>query len=192
MSPEPHLPHLLVLLASTREARFGETVARWLMPIVESREDLSAELVDLRDWQLPYYDRPKPPAAGEYEEDVVPWARLIGRADGFVIVTPEYNYGYPAVLKSALDAVYAEWNRKPVAYVSYGGWGAGVRAVEQLRNVAVELQMVSTRAGVNFQFARRLFDEAGGLLDPDFYGGAATRMLDELVWWAVALKTARS
>jgi NAD(P)H-dependent FMN reductase len=189
--PESNLPHVVVVLASTRQGRFGETVARWLMPIIEAREDLTAELVDLRDWKLPYYDQPKVPMAGEYEKDVLPWAQVVGRGDGFVIVTPEYNYGYPAVLKSSLDAVYAEWNRKPVAFVSYGGWGAGVRAVEQLRQVVVELQMASTRGGVNLQFARRLFDEDGNLHDPEFYGGAATRMLDELVWWAAALKAAR-
>ena len=186
-------PHIVVILGSTRQGRFGETVARWLFPIVESREDLTAELVDLRDWKLPYYDRPSVAAASGYDNDeqCLAWAEVVGRADGFLIITPEYNFGYPAVLKSALDAVYKEWNRKPVAFASYGGWSGGSRAVEQLRSVAVELQMVPVRGQLVFQFAGRLFDEEGKPKSADFYNAAATRMLDDLAWWAVALKKAR-
>lgn len=186
-------PHILVILGSTRQGRFGETVARWLFPIVESREDLSAEMVDLRDWKLPYYDRPNVAAASEYDDDekTRAWAEVVGRADGFLIITPEYNFGYPAVLKSALDAVYKEWNRKPVAFASYGGWSGGTRAVQQLRLVAVELQMVPVRGSLVLQFAPRLFDEEGNLKDPNFYNAAATRMLDDLAWWALALTSAR-
>jgi NAD(P)H-dependent FMN reductase len=185
-------PRILVILGSTRQGRFGETVARWLFPIVESREDLTAELVDLRDWKLPYYDRPNVAAASEYDDEQCrAWAEVVGRADGFLVITPEYNFGYPAVLKSALDAVYKEWNRKPVAFASYGGWSGGTRAVEQLRSVAVELQMVPVRGSLVLQFAPRLFDEEGNLKNPDFYNAAATRMLNDLAWWAVTLKIAR-
>jgi NAD(P)H-dependent FMN reductase len=95
------------------------------------------------------------------------------------------------VLKSALDAVYKEWNRKPVAFASYGGWSGGTRAVQQLRLVAVELQMVPVRGSLVLQFAPRLFDEEGNLKDPNFYNAAATRMLDDLAWWALALTSAR-
>jgi NAD(P)H-dependent FMN reductase len=185
-------PRILVILGSTRQGRFGETVARWLFPIVESREDLTAELVDLRDWKLPYYDRPNVAAASEYDDEQCrAWAEVVGRADGFLVITPEYNFGYPAVLKSALDAIYKEWNRKPVAFASYGGWSGGTRAVEQLRSVAVELQMVPVRGSLVLQFAPRLFDEDGTPKNPDLYNAAATRMLDDLAWWAMALKTAR-
>jgi NAD(P)H-dependent FMN reductase len=185
-------PHILVILGSTRQGRFGETVARWLFPIVESREDLTSELVDLRDWKLPYYDRPNVAAASEYDDEQCrAWAEVVGRADGFLIITPEYNFGYPAVLKSALDAVYDEWNRKPVAFAGYGGWSGGTRGVQQLREVAVELQMAPVRGQVVLQFARRLFDEEGNPKNADFYNAAATRMLDDLAWWAVALKNAR-
>ena len=120
MTAAPESPNILVIIGSTRQNRFGETVARWFMTRTEERTDLSFELVDLRDWKFQYYDRPLPASRGEYDEEAQRWAQVVGHADGFVIVTPEYNYGYPAVLKSALDAIYHEWNRKPVAFVSYG------------------------------------------------------------------------
>ena len=97
------------------------------------------------------------------------WADIIGPADGFIVITPEYNHGYPAVLKSALDAVYREWVRKPIAFVSYGGWAAGTRSVEQLRTVAIELQMAPIRPSVALQLAPRLFDAEGNLKDPDLH-----------------------
>ena len=186
-------PHILVILGSTRQGRLGETVARWLYPIVESREDMTAEMADLRDWKLPYYDRASEASASDYAGDAhcLAWAEVVGRADAFLLITPEYILGYPAVVKSALDAVYEEWNRKPITFAGYGGWSGGVRGVEQLRQVAVELQMVPIRSSLVLQFARRLFDEAGQPKSPDFYHRAATRMLDELAWWAVALKKAR-
>ncbi|HLJ67673.1 MAG TPA: NAD(P)H-dependent oxidoreductase [Chloroflexota bacterium] len=189
------LPHLLVILASTRTARFGDTVARWLMPILEARSDSTAELADLRSWPFAYYDRAKPASLTtpeDYEEPIRSWSELVRKADGFVVITPEYNHGYPAVLKSALDALYAEWVRKPVAFVSYGGWSGGVRAVEQLRLVAIELQMAPVRGSVVLQFAPRLFDENGRMQNAEFFEASATRMLDDLVWWTLALKAART
>lgn len=185
-------PHILVILASTRQGRFGKTVVDWLYPIVAQRPDLTAGLVDLRDWKMPYYDSPSSASARPPEEEPQAWARLIGSADGFLIVTPEYNHGYPAVLKSALDAVYHPWNRKPVAFVSYGGWSGGARAVEQLREVVIELQMAPTRNTIAFQFVNRVFDETGKPNTEGFYRAAANRVLDDLVWWARALKAARS
>jgi NAD(P)H-dependent FMN reductase len=186
-------PHILLILGSTREGRFSEVIGRWLLPILEAREDMTVELVDLRDWKLPYYDRGSVAAASDYENDelCLRWADMVARGDGYVIISPEYNYGYPAVLKSALDAVYKEWNRKPVAFVGYGGWSGGSRGVQQLRLVAVELQMVPVRGTMVLQFALRLFDESGQPKDADFYGAAATRMIDDLAWWAKALKAAR-
>ena len=152
---------------------------------------MTVELADLRDWMFQYYDRPLPATVAEYDEQAQRWAEVVGRADGFVIVTPEYNHGYPAVLKSALDAVYREWNRKPVAFVSYGGWSAGTRGVQQLRQIAIELQMAPIRASVAMQFAQRLFDAEGTLQNPDLFNTAATALLDDLSWWAHALRAAR-
>ena len=187
-------PRILVILGSAREHRFGGVVARWFMGQAEQRSDLAFELADLRDWQHGYYARAKPAAASDYEGDdeAKRWAEVVGRADGFVIISPEYNYGYPAVLKSALDSVYREWNRKPVSFVSYGGWSGGVRAMEQLREVAVELQMAPVRTSIVLQFAPRLFDAEGNLKEPQMLENQATRFFDDLVWWAVALRAARN
>jgi NAD(P)H-dependent FMN reductase len=191
MTAAPDRPHIAVILGSTRGNRYGETVARWFMSRTAERLDLTFQFVDLRDWIFPYYDRPLPSTMAEYDEAALRWAEIIGPADGFVIITPEYNHGYPAVLKSALDAVYREWVRKPVAFVSYGGWSAGTRAVEQLRTVAIELQMAPIRAAVALQFTQRLFDADGNLLSPDMLNTAAAGLLDDLAWWAQALRAAR-
>jgi NAD(P)H-dependent FMN reductase len=191
MATTPDAPRILVIIGSTRQNRFGETVATWFMSRAEERTDLTFSVVDLRDWKLQYYDRPLPATRGEYDEEAQRWAAVVGPADGFVIVTPEYSHGYPAVLKSALDAVYNEWVRKPVAFVSFGGWSGGARAVEQLRQVAIELQMAPIRASVVMQFAQRLFVD-GALQNPDLFNTAAGMLLDDLAWWANALRAARA
>jgi NAD(P)H-dependent FMN reductase len=184
-------PQILVIIGSTRQNRFAETVANWFMSRAEARTDMRFAVADLRDWKLEYYDRPLPATRGDYDEEAQRWAAVVGPADGFVIVTPEYSHGYPAVLKSALDAIYHEWIRKPVAFVGFGGWSGGTRAVEQLREVAIELQMAPIRASVVLQFAPRLFVD-GTLQNPDMFNAAAGLLLDDLAWWTEALRTARA
>ena len=116
----------------------------------------------------------------------------MAEADGYVLVTPEYNFGPPAVLKNALDHVYDPWNNKPVAFVGYGGTGGGVRAVQQLRLSVIELQMAPIRDSLVLPFARRLFAAEDGRILDDAYEPRAQRLLDQLVWWAVTLKAARA
>jgi NAD(P)H-dependent FMN reductase len=180
-------PRILVILGSTREGRIGETVARWLLRKLEARTEAELELVDLRDYPLPIYEGP----SGDRPSPAVQrWKDTVASADGYIVVTPEYNHGYPAGLKSALDHAYAEWNRKPVAFVSYGGHAAGYRSVEQLLLVAVELQMVPIREQVGIQAPWAAFDAQGELTG----GGAeeaVDRMVDDLLWWARALHQAR-
>jgi NAD(P)H-dependent FMN reductase len=189
--PSEGVPEVLVILSSTRESRFGPTVADWVMSRAAERTDMHARLADLRDFEMPYYNLDVNGPRVEPEMEPREWAKTVRSADAFVIVTPEYNYGYPAVLKSALDALYRPWNRKPVAFVSYGGWSGGTRAVQQLRQVVVELQMAPIRSSVVFQFARRLFDEEGHLREPEMFDTAVEAMFDDLVWWANALRDAR-
>src|SRR5579859_7915590 len=134
-----------VIIGSTRKGRFSEKPAHWIFDELKKRQDVDAELIDLRDWPLPFFDESISPSQnkGTYENALAAkWAKKIEEADGFIIVTPEYNHGYSAVLKNALDYVYKEWNKKPVGFVSYGGISGGTRAVQQLRQVAIELQMV--------------------------------------------------
>ena len=117
------------------------------------------------------------------------WTDKPSEADGFIIVSPEYNHGYPAVLKNALDYAYSPWNKKPVGFVSYGSTG-GAKVIEQLRQVAVELQMAPIQRAVQLMKVHEIFDEKGKMKD-DSYDQAVNAFLDQLTWWGNALKTAR-
>jgi NAD(P)H-dependent FMN reductase len=141
-----------VILGSTRPGRRGELVARWVMDEASRRTDAGFELVDLADYPLPHLDEPLPPSMGQYQnEHTRQWAAIIGRFDGYIFVTPEYNHGTSGVLKNAIDFLYGEWNNKAMGVVSYGAAG-GVRAAEHLRLVAGELQMADVRTNVTLSF----------------------------------------
>lgn len=184
-------PRILVIIGSTRQGRYGEHVARWLMRHLIERHDAEYELVDLRDYPLPFFDSPTPPKTGRYEPQALPWAEKVASGDAYIVVTPEYNRGYPAVLKNALDHLYREWNRKPIAFVSYGASSAGYRATEQLRAVAEELEMIPIREQVGIPFVWRAVDEYGVLRQGDAVR-ATTQMVDNLLWWTRALNAARA
>ena len=181
---------LLLIFASTRQGRQGEQLARWVHDIVTKDGRFAVEYLDLRHWKLPYFDHPESPMTGHYSLEVLPWAEKVGSADGFLVVTPEYNHGYPAVLKSALDAVYSEWGRKPIAFVGYGSEGGGARCVEQLRQVALELQMVPVRESMVVSFPADQFDTLGQPKDPALTD-VAHSMLDELSFWTESLRALR-
>ena len=180
-----------IIVGSTRENRFGGMVAPWVNEIASAREDLDVELLDLRDYPLPFFEEGLPPgfAKDSYTNPaVVKWRDKIRAADGYIICTPEYNHGYPAVLKNALDYVYFPWSRKPVAFVSWGGAG-GARCVEQLRAVVVELDMAPLRVAVHIPNPWFIKDVSG--IDTDAHRKGAESMIDHLTWWASALKAAR-
>ncbi|MFI5371861.1 MAG: NADPH-dependent FMN reductase [Candidatus Eisenbacteria bacterium] len=186
-------PHVQVILASVREQRAGAHVARWTMELLARREDLAAELVDLRDWPLPNYDQPASPKVLEtkYELPLArAWVEQLARADAFVIVTPEYNHSFSGALKNALDWAYAPWNRKPLGLVTYGGPSGGIRCAQSLKLVALELQMIPVRPEVNIPFVGQAFD-ADGRLTNEVQARRAPQMLDELAWYARVLKAAR-
>jgi NAD(P)H-dependent FMN reductase len=180
-----------IILGSTRPNRLGVQVARWVLDIASDREDAELELIDLRDHPLPHLDEPLPPSLGRYEhEHTKAWARTIASFDGFVIVTPEYNHGTSGVLKNALDYLYAEWNNKAVGFVSYGGVG-GVRAVEQLRLVAGELQMADVRQQVALSLITE-FESFRTFKPGDYNVSALNTLLDQVVAWSTALAPLRS
>ena len=188
---------IAVILGSTRPKRFGEKPARWIFDEVKKRKGVEVEFLDLRDYPMPFYDQPASPAwmQGEFGTDVVKrWTRKIAEADGFIIIAAEYNRGYTAVLKNAIDFVYKEWNNKPVGFVSYGAVG-GTRAVEQLRLVAIEMQMAPVRQAVHLPldlYMSMMNEEAP--VDAARFAPvqqAADTMLDQLLVWAEALKTVR-
>ncbi|HEY3695054.1 NADPH-dependent FMN reductase [Phenylobacterium sp.] len=186
-------PRIGIVISTTREGRFGDKPAVWIRDIAAARGDLEVEIVDLRDYPMPFFDEPVSPAyAPPKDEAARRWGQKVAELDGFIFVTAEYNRGPPAVLKNALDHAYREFNHKPAAFVGYGGVG-GARAVEQLRLIAIELQMAPTRSGVHIGGA----DFIGMLMQGKTFADmphlepAAVAMLDELAWWTRALKGAR-
>ena len=181
--------HFLLILGSTRPGRKSEKVAAWFQDIASQRKNMEFERIDFREWDFPLYNESVPPMAGKYEHPLTKrWSETVSKADGYVVVTPEYNHGYPAALKNALDYLYMEWNRKPLAFVSYGGAG-GVRSVEQLVPVAVELQMMPLRHQV--KLLPGTFQEDGTVNDSEFLQKQANALLDQLEWWATTLKGGR-
>jgi len=182
-----------VILASTREGRRGEGYARWIHALLSERPGAHTELLDLREWRLPNYDQPAMPGVAEkgYTDPTARgWVDKIRALDGYVIVTPEYNHGYPGGLKNAIDHAFVAWANKPVAFVSYGGTASGARAVEQLRLVAIELRMVPIRDEVNVRLIGVSLDEQGRPTD-DFYAKRAATLIDTLLWWARVARDGR-
>ena len=186
-------PRIGIVLSTTRQGRFGDKPATWIRDIAAARGDLDVEIVDLRDYPLPFFDEPASPIYVPPQNEVARrWAHKVGELDGFIFVTAEYNHGVPAVLKNALDYAFAEFNRKPAAFVGYGGVGAA-RAVEHVRLTSIELQMAPTRSAVHIGGA----DFVGMLMQGKTFADmphlepTAVALLDELVWWVGALKTAR-
>ncbi|MFD1535582.1 NADPH-dependent FMN reductase [Nonomuraea guangzhouensis] len=186
---------LAVLIGSVREGRFGPVIARWFTEQARLHDGFDIDVIDLAETPLPaalpagledlVATETRPPAMAEL-------ARRVGAADAFVVVTPEYNHSFPASLKSFIDWHYTEWQAKPVAFVSYGGFGGGVRAVEHLRQVFAEVHATTIRDMVTFDNHWQRFDADGRPLDLDGVNGAAKTLLDQLAWWAAALHDARA
>ncbi|MFD8966534.1 NADPH-dependent FMN reductase [Streptomyces sp. NPDC059568] len=196
MTPETTAPSgpaplkLAVILGSNREGRFGPVVSRWFLARAAERPDFTTGLIDLAETDLPtaLSFHPGPAVKGELGKVT---ARLAA-ADAFVVITPEYNHSFPAALKSLIDWHYGEWQAKPVGFVSYGGISGGLRAVEQLRQVFAELHAVTVRDTVSFHHAGAHFDDEGRHKDPAQCDAAAKAMLDQLTWWGLALRDAKS
>lgn len=188
-----------IIVGSTREKRFSENAARWIKKHLDQRPNLTTRVLDLRDYELPFFDSamlPGIPGRPPYENEAVRrWTEQIATSDAFVVATAEYNFGPPAVLKNALDWVYPEWQRKPIGFVSWGSVG-GARAVQQLREISIELQMAPIRnavhipAGAIFAHFQGKTDEIDAVLKTQ--DDIAVRMVDDLLWWSNALKTART
>lgn len=183
-----------VILGSVRKVRRGERVAKWLMPELSKIKEAEFELLDLRDYPLPFYAEDNSPDSlenGYTNEIATKWAAKIGEMDGFILIVSEYNHGPTAVLKNALDYVYNEWVKKPVTFVSYAtGAAGGIRAVEQLRQNTIELQMAPMHAAVHISYVLDTLDESGKLLQ-GHYNERVVKMVEQLLWWAKALKVAR-
>src|SRR6476660_6073361 len=184
-----------MIVGSTRQNRFADTPVRWLVESAAARADLRLEVLDLRDYRLPFFDEPAPPvyANGAYSQpEAEAWRQSVNKFDAFIATVAEYNHGPTAILKNAFDSAFLEWQRKPIAFVGYGGVGAA-RAIEQLRSVVIELQMAPIRHEVNITVEPLLGVLRSGRALNDYEHLVQSRhaLFDHLAWWAAALKTAR-
>lgn len=184
-------------MGSTRRGRFSEKPAYWIAELLKKQPEVAVETLDLRDYPMPFFEEEMTPSMVKKpyaHEAVERWWKKISEADGFIFVTPEYNHGYPAVLKNALDYVYYPWNKKAVGFVGYGSV-MGARSIEQLRQVVAELQMVSIRAAVHIP--REVYmaaSETEGEKALEAFTSLdeqASIMISQLLWWAKALQVAR-
>ncbi|MDK8874313.1 NADPH-dependent FMN reductase [Paracoccus sp. SSJ] len=190
-------PHIAIIIGSTRAARFADKPAAWLLENAQKHDDMSFELVDLRDYDLPLFDE----AASNLwvpsqDPRAVKWQQKLAEFDGYVFVTSEYNHSISGSLKNALDQAYKEWNRKPAAAMGYGGVGAA-RAIEHLRGIAVELQMVPLRNAVHLGggdfFKVSPLGANGEMAEVEAnLLPSLNAMLDELLWWAEATMAQRA
>ena len=187
-------PNIAIIVGSTRETRFADKPARWMHEIAAQRDDMDVELVDLRDYPMPFFDEVASNAYAPTQNEVaLRWQEKIAEFDGYIFITAEYNHSVTGVLKNALDYAYVEWTKKAAACVGYGSVG-GARAVEALRTICVELQMHPTRTGVHIQGAdfMAVWQQGKDLNELEYLKPNAAAMLDELVWWSGVLKDARA
>jgi NAD(P)H-dependent FMN reductase len=191
------LPKIALIIGSTRKTRFADKPAQWMLKQMQARDDLTVDLVDLRDFDLPLFDEMASNMwMPSQDPRAVAWQKKMGEYDGYVFVVAEYNRSITGALKNALDQAYVEWARKPMTAIAYGSMG-GTRALEHLRNIAVELQMVPTRNAVHIgggDFfavsplgAGKPIEDIEGHLMP-----AVKATLDDLVWWSKATMAAKA
>ena len=182
-----------IILGTTRQARFGEQPAKWMLDIAKEQGGADFELVDLRDINLPFFNEATPPAAGQPLEDQngQKWAQIVDDADGFIIVTGEYDHTIPASLSNALQFLYKEWRGKPVAYVGYGAAVGGSRAIEHLRQVAAQLDQYDIDEHVLIPNYWGQLDENGAWTANDAQVDIAKALVKKLVFWTDIFKDAR-
>jgi NAD(P)H-dependent FMN reductase len=184
---------LQIIIASTRPGRLGLPVAEWINTVAVKHGGFDqVELVDLAEWNLPFMDEPNHPRLRRYvHQHTRDWSATIDRADAFLIVMPEYNFGYTAPLKNAIDYLAHEWAYKPVGLVSYGGVSAGTRAAQMIKQVLTTLKMTPIPEAVHIPFVAQFIDDDGALRPNETMESSAEAMLDELVHWTAALAPLR-
>jgi NAD(P)H-dependent FMN reductase len=184
-------PKIGIIMSTTRPGRFADIPANWLSNIAKERHDADFEIVDLRDYPMPFFEEKMPLHAAPAQNEVAQrWGKKIASLDGYIFVTAEYNHGIPAVLKNALDYLFLEIQRKPAAFLGYGGTGAA-RAVGQLAQI---LATASLKHSVHIGMTEMMgmLREGKSMADYPYLDDFAKRMLDEIVWWANTLKEGRS
>ncbi len=182
-----------IIIGSTRQSRFGDKPAKWIFNILKKNNKIKPELLDLRDYPMPFFNEPNSPASvkDNYPNPIAnKWAKKIKDADGLIIISPEYNHGYSSVLKNALDYIYKEWKNKPVGIISYGGVG-GARSIEQLQQILLALEMIPTKKNINIFNPWDLVDKEGKLKKNilNQYKKRAESLISELFFFIKKLKS---
>jgi NAD(P)H-dependent FMN reductase len=185
-------PVLQIIVGSTRPGRVGSTVAQWFQGRAVKHDAFATQLIELADVALPLYDEPRPPRLGRYEhEHTRRWSQIVSAADAFVFVVPEYNHGYNAATKNALDFLHTEWRGKPVGFVSYGAAAAGARAVHGLLPVVTTLGMIPAGTAVTIPQINRLVRPGESFAGNERADEGAALLLDELGTYAELLAARR-
>lgn len=190
-------PKIAIIVGSTRPTRFADIPAQYIAAQIAARDDMTAEIVDLRDFPLPMFDEVASNAWVPSQNPVaVAWQHKLAAFDGYIFVVAEYNHSITGALKNALDQAYVEWAKKPMGAIAYGSMG-GARALEHLRMIGVELHMVPVRnavhiGGADFWKVHPGFGGSGNLADIEgAIGPSAKALLDDMAWWAKATMAAR-
>jgi NAD(P)H-dependent FMN reductase len=183
-SPEKPVK-LMIIIASTRPGRVGLPVGRWFTARVEEQGGFDIDLVDLAELGLPFMDEPNHPRLHQYtKQHTKDWSARVEAAEAFVFVMPEYNYGFTAPLKNAIDFLSQEWQYKPVGFVTYGGIAAGTRALQLIKPVLSALKLVAVTEAVNIPFVAKSINDEGAFEPADHVEHAVPAMLKELRRWA--------
>jgi len=183
---------LKILITSTRPGRVGPLFARWIEGLAKAMPAFEVEVIDLAEVNLPFMDEPEHPTKRQYShEHTKAWSRRIDEADAFVVIAAEYNFGFTAVFKNAIDYLHHEWKHKPVGFVGYGGVAGGTRSIQMMKQVLTSLSMMPVVEAVYLPFFRQFIDAQGHFNPNDDQSKAALTMLASVEKWAVALKPMR-
>ncbi len=182
---------LKIITSTNRSGAQGRIVADWIYEYAKGNSDFEVELLDLAEINLPFMDEPNHPKLKQYKfEHTKKWSKTIEDADAFIIVLAEYNYGFPAPIKNAIDYLHDEWKYKPVGFVSYGGVSAGLRAVQMLKQVLTTLSMMPLTEQVNLPFFSKNIPD-GKFIPNDSAIRSADVMLEELKKWTESMRQIR-
>ncbi len=183
---------LKIITSTTREGNKGIALAQWINEFAQKTTSFDVELLDLAKINLPFMNEPEHPRLGKYQyEHTKQWSRTIAEADAFIIVLAEYNFGFPAPIKNAIDYLFQEWQYKPVGLLSYGGLSAGLRASQMLKQVLTTLNMVPLAEQVSIPFHSQKIDEQGVFHADEAIIKSAELMLEKLDMWAENLSKLR-
>ena len=187
------MPRLSIIIGSTRPGRAGLPIADWFVQRARRHGGFELDVVDLAELNLPMLDEPNHPRLRQYtHQHTRDWSALVAASDAFIFVTPEYNYGFNAALKNAIDYLFHEWHNKPAGIVSYGGVAAGTRATQMLKQVLTALKIMPVPEAVNIPFVAQHLDEDKRFKSTELIDASATAMLEEVLRWAESLAPLRT